>query len=75
MGMAKITGFHVDDDGDWVADLDCGHGRHMRHRPPFQNREWVMRPDGRAAMIGTEIDCAKCDQGLPPDGADGKAGR
>jgi len=67
MSMAKITGFHLDDDGDWVAELDCGHGRHMRHLPPFQNREWVTRTKGRDAKLGMALDCAKCDQGLPPD--------
>ena len=25
-----IIGFHVDEENDWVADLACGHGQHMR---------------------------------------------
>ncbi len=29
-----IIAFHVDQDGDWVADLECGHTRHVRHTPP-----------------------------------------
>ncbi|MGN0857666.1 MAG: DUF3565 domain-containing protein, partial [Stenotrophomonas sp.] len=28
-----ITGFHQDDQGHWVAELACGHGRHVRHNP------------------------------------------
>ncbi|MGH8070993.1 MAG: DUF3565 domain-containing protein [Candidatus Entotheonellia bacterium] len=37
-GMVKrqIVGFHHDEVGDWVAALECGHGRHMRHKPPWQ---------------------------------------
>jgi hypothetical protein len=29
----KIIGFHQDDTGDWVADLECGHTQHVRPRP------------------------------------------
>jgi hypothetical protein len=34
----KIAGFHPNDVGDWVAVLECGHGRHMRHKPPWEDR-------------------------------------
>ncbi|PYU03922.1 MAG: hypothetical protein DMG34_11865 [Acidobacteria bacterium] len=30
----KILGFHQDEHRDWVADLECGHTRHVRHNPP-----------------------------------------
>ncbi len=30
----KILGFHQDEQRDWVADLECGHTRHVRHNPP-----------------------------------------
>jgi hypothetical protein len=30
----KITEFHQDEVGDWVAVLACGHSRHMRHHHP-----------------------------------------
>jgi hypothetical protein len=33
----------------------------MRHRPPWQNREWVTTEEGRAARIGAEIECSSCD--------------
>src|SRR6056297_2331121 len=36
-----VTGFHRDENDDWVADLGCGHGQHVRHRPPFFNRPWT----------------------------------
>jgi hypothetical protein len=28
----RIVGFHQDTEGDWVAELDCGHRQHVRHR-------------------------------------------
>ena len=37
----RIVGFHQDQEGAWVADLECGHARHMRHEPPWQVRPWV----------------------------------
>lgn len=55
-----ITGFHKDEHGDWVADLDCGHGQHVRHNPPFQNRPWVATAAGRKKMLGKELNCVKC---------------
>ena len=55
-----IVGFHLDDEGHWVADLECGHTQHMRHDPPWQNRSWVLTPEGRAGFIGVRIECRKC---------------
>ena len=63
-----ITGFRLDGAGDWVADLDCGHGQHVRHRPPFVSRPWVVSGGGRAEMLGTELDCVRCDRMEWPDG-------
>ncbi len=61
-----IAGYHQDEKGDWVAELSCGHGQHVRHKPPFTLRPWVQSADGRAAMLGTELDCVRCDQGELP---------
>jgi tellurite resistance-related uncharacterized protein len=61
-----ITGFHQDDEGDWVAELSCGHNQHVRHRPPFQTREWVLDPTGRTGRIGTLLECPLCDRGELP---------
>ena len=58
----KITGFHQDEMGDWVADLECGHTQHVRHRPPFQMRPWVSTPAGRQSRLGVEFECVKCDE-------------
>lgn len=62
-----ITGFHQDDVTDWVAELACGHTQHMRHRPPWQMREWVLDPQARAARIGAPLDCPLCDMPRLPD--------
>ena len=64
-----IAGFHQDSEGDWVAELACGHSQHMRHRPPWQRREWVTTPEGRAAYVGIAIDCPLCDRIQVPSGA------
>ncbi len=61
-----ITGFHQDHDGDWVAELSCGHDQHVRHRPPFQERPWVLSAPGRSGHIGTPLVCPLCDRAELP---------
>ena len=61
-----IVGFHRDEEGDWVAELDCGHGQHMRHNPPWQLRPWTATEQGRAARLGATVNCLKCDRNEPP---------
>jgi hypothetical protein len=61
----RITGYHQDEHGDWVADLECGHGQHVRHNPPWINRPWVTTPEGRAAQLGKTLPCRKCDADQP----------
>lgn len=63
-----ITGYHKDEAGDWVAELDCGHGQHVRHKPPFFNRPWTCTPQGRRSMLGHKLNCVRCDAGQPPAG-------
>lgn len=66
--IREIQGFHQDTEGDWVAELSCLHSQHVRHRPPFQNRPWVMDLRQRQTKIGTAIDCPLCDRAeLPQD--------
>jgi len=55
-----ITGFHQDEYGHWVADLECGHTRHVRHAPPWTLRPWVLTPEGRAQFLGHKLECVKC---------------
>ena len=56
----RVLGFHEDDEGQWVADLDCGHTQHVRHDPPWQVRPWVTTPEGRKAHLGMELECLLC---------------
>ena len=63
----EITGYHKDDENDWVAELQCGHFQHIRHKPPFINRPWVIKEAGRIAMLGHKLKCKKCDLGEPKD--------
>lgn len=64
----SITGFHQDELGDWVAELDCYHNQHTRHKPPFFNREWTQSEEGRASMLGKKLDCLRCDKLEFPEG-------
>ena len=56
-----IIGYHQDEVGDWVADLACGHGQHIRHEPPLSNRPWVATKAGRNRFIGQMLTCKICD--------------
>ena len=61
MKLRRITSFHQDDDGHWVADLECGHGQHVRHEPPLMSRPWVLTAEGRASMLDVELGCVHCN--------------
>jgi len=63
-----ITGFRQDAESHWVAELACGHRQHTRHDPPFQERPWVLTPEGREGRHGTLLDCVRCDRRELPDG-------
>ncbi len=63
-----IEGFHQDDVGDWVAELSCLHGQHVRHRPPFWDRPWVLTEPGRRDHVGALVECPLCDRAELPDG-------
>ncbi|MGB1109394.1 MAG: DUF3565 domain-containing protein [Gammaproteobacteria bacterium] len=58
----KIIGYHKDEEDHWVADLECGHGQHVRNTPPWQNRPWVITESGRRSMLGKTLYCKKCQQ-------------
>ncbi|MEH6457861.1 MAG: DUF3565 domain-containing protein [Cocleimonas sp.] len=66
----KITGYHLDEHKDWVAELDCHHGQHVRHNPPFINRSWVISEQGRNSKLGEYLHCKKCDENAEPDNWD-----
>ncbi len=63
----EIAGFHLDDEGSWVAELDCAHRVHVRHDPPWQIRPWVLSQAERAGRIGTALDCVRCDRYEMPE--------
>ncbi len=58
----SIISYHLDELGDWVAELQCGHGQHVRHDPPWQLRPWVLTAEGRAAFLGTQLECVRCEK-------------
>ncbi|QNI36318.1 DUF3565 domain-containing protein [Edaphobacter albus] len=60
--LRAIIGFHKDEEDHWVTDLECGHGQHVRHDPPWQVREWVTTEEGRASRLGMKLDCKRCDE-------------
>jgi tellurite methyltransferase len=66
--LRTIERFRQDDAGDSVAELSCLHGQHVRHRPPFVDRPWVLTEDGRRQRIGTALDCPLCDRAEMPVG-------
>ena len=68
MVRRTVEGFHRDGAGEWVAELSCLHGQHVRHRPPFQERPWVLSRAGRAERVGGELDCPRCDRAELPEG-------
>jgi len=63
--LQKITGFHQDEQEDWVAELSCGHGQHVRHNPPWKLRPWVITQAGRDEKLGESLNCRKCDVSEP----------
>jgi hypothetical protein len=58
----KIVGYHIDADSHWVAELECGHGQHVRDDPPWRERPWVRADGGRASQLGQELNCVRCDE-------------
>lgn len=60
--LRLITGFHTENDGDWVAELECGHQRHVRHNPPWEMHSWVLDEHERLARVGTSLQCGLCDR-------------
>jgi tellurite methyltransferase len=60
--LRRITGFEIDEVGDWAALLDCHHRQHIRHRPPFRVAPWIDNETERAQRIGATLECPLCDR-------------
>lgn len=67
MNNKAIMGYHLDDEGHWVAQLECGHNQHVRHQPPWTVRHWVTTAQGRQKMIGHLLFCKKCQSSEEKD--------
>ncbi len=61
-----ITGYYQDDEGDWVAELLCGHDQHVRHRPPFGEQSWVQSAVGRCERLRSPFECPLRDRAEIP---------
>jgi hypothetical protein len=66
-----IIGWSQDKQGDWVAELACGHGQHVRHAPPLSFRPWVLEPEGRERFVGFVLECVHCDEERGQSGKQG----
>lgn len=66
----RIVGFVRDEEGDWVARLDCHHRQHVRHQPPFRSNPWVLDDAERRQRIGSGLDCPLCDRCELPEELD-----
>ncbi|NNN00648.1 MAG: DUF3565 domain-containing protein [Acidimicrobiaceae bacterium] len=56
------------DGQQWIAQLSCGHGQHVRHQPPLEVREWTIDRSGRRSRLGALLECPWCDRAELPDG-------
>jgi hypothetical protein len=63
----RVVEFRQDEARHWVAELECGHNRHLRHEPPGTVRPWVVTPEGSGSASGRALDCKKCDLDAPGD--------
>lgn len=59
----RIADYRQDEEGDWIALLECGHSQHVRHDPPWQIREWVTTEEGRKGRLGAVLLCRECGRG------------
>jgi hypothetical protein len=57
---SRIVGYQQDEEKSWIAVLSCGHRQHVRHRPPFVERPWVLTEAGRAGKLGEAVVCGEC---------------
>jgi tellurite resistance-related uncharacterized protein len=62
-----MLAFALDEEGEWIVHLDCGHRRHLRHRPPLVTTPWLLDPAEREARVGQSVECHRCARREWPD--------
>lgn len=67
MSDQLIIGFRQDLEQEWIAELECGHGQHIRHDPPWQVHPWILKEEGRSEHIGTPMFCRRCKESMHDD--------
>ena len=65
-----ITRWRREAPGAVVLRLDCGHDRHVHHRPPLASFPWATDDAACSARVGGAIECLRCGQRLVPAGAE-----
>jgi len=60
MVARRILRIHDESPSSCVVELECGHRRHVRDRPPLERHPWVRDPVARQAKIGAAIECGLC---------------
>jgi tellurite resistance-related uncharacterized protein len=63
------SGEPLEASGAVVLRLDCGHDRHVHHRPPLSSHPWVLDDAACDARVGAAIECLRCGQRLVPEDA------
>jgi tellurite methyltransferase len=56
-----IVAVHEESVDTCIVELDCGHRRHVRDRPPFERHPWVRDAAARGARVGQRIECGRCE--------------
>jgi len=64
-----IVGWRRESPDAVVLRLDCGHERHVHHRPPLSSHPWARSDAECQERVGAEIECLRCGQRLVPDRA------
>ncbi len=55
-----MTRFERESSAAIVVELDCGHRRHVRHRPPLEDHRWVLDDALAESRVGECIECGRC---------------
>ncbi|MEX1366886.1 MAG: DUF3565 domain-containing protein [Nannocystaceae bacterium] len=67
--VRRMVGVARDDGATVVVSLDCGHQRHVRHRPPLHEHPWVVDDAQCRERIGGQLECFACGQRRLPEHA------